>query len=285
MPDEIQAMLQQAIAAYENHQYDAALEIFNQILTQDQNNFLAYNGRGTVYTDLKQYDQAIADYTKTIELEPLFPHAYYNRGRVYRLVGEDEKAIADLQKAAEMSPLEFGYRAYGNIGLIYHRQGQYQKALEAFNRSIEFDDTKADVFYFRAETHTALKDYPAAIADYQAAIDRFSRYAQAYAGLAFASYQTGQPDRAAEAITQALQIEPDNPAALLYQSLLSLSTGDTAAAQSSLNRAAEHIDRLDRWQKQELLDRVAAALEEIAQKEPARRQEIGPLVDQLTALK
>jgi tetratricopeptide (TPR) repeat protein len=70
--------------------------------------------------------------------------------------------------------------------------GDYEKAIEAFNASVSYSNEKADVYYFRGETYTALKNYEAAIADYQAAIGRFSDYDLAYQAQGYAYYKTGQ---------------------------------------------------------------------------------------------
>jgi tetratricopeptide (TPR) repeat protein len=277
-PAEIEAIIKQGIALNESHDYQGAIEKFNRVLALDPNNILAHNGRGSVYTNLKDYEQAINDYSTVIELEPLFPAAYYNRGRVYSFLKQYDKAISDLQKSIELSPGEFGYRANGNIGLIYHQQGQYDKALETFGKSISLDNTKADVFYFRGETYTALNNYQAAITDYQAAIQRFLKYALAYQSLGYAYYKTQQFSQAQEALKQALAITPNSPMAHFYLMLVYLSTNDITSANDAASQAANSLSTLSKEDQQFILTRIQNELKFFTQENPTKAKDVETLI-------
>ncbi len=278
-PAEIEAMIQRGIARYESQDYQEAIAIFNETLVLDPNNFLVYNARGSVYNALKDYESAIADYTKAIELEPFFPHAPYNRGRTYSFLKRYDEALTDLQKSIDLSSDEFGYRANGNIGLIYHKQGQYDKSLEAFEKAISFDDTKADTYYLHGETYTALENYEAAITDYQAAITRFSRYDLAYQSLGYAYYKTGQFDQALEALNQALEISPDSPIAHFYLGLVRLATDDFDGAKAAVEQAVNSITILAEEEQNFILARVRLNLETFAQENPSKAEEAQSLID------
>ncbi len=275
-PEVLQAMIEQGIAQYENGQHQQAIDTFNEVLNMDPENFLAYNGRGTVYTDLQAYEKALADYTQSIENAPQFPHAYYNRGRVYRLLGQDDEALTDLQKAIDMAPTEFGYRANGNIGLIHHRQGDYEKALEAFNQSISLNiNDKADIYFFRGETYTALENYEAASNDYQAAIDRFSQYDAAYTALGYAQYKTGSFEPAQQALNQAIDITPNNTAAHLYSIVVALATENMDLAQAEATKiAGAQVDAV-------ALNRVLTELDALAKQHPDRAEAIASIKEML----
>lgn len=278
-PDEITAMVQQGLHLHETGDYEAAIELFDDLLAHDARNFIAYNARGSAYHALGNYEQAIYNFSKAIEIEPMFPHAYYNRGRAYSALEKYQDALSDFQKSIELSSAEFGYRAYGNIGLIYHRQGQYQKALEAFEESISYDNTKADAFFFRGETYTAQENYKAAIADYQAAIDRFSQYDKAYAALGFAYYKTGQYSQALDALDQVLNITPNSPAPYFYRMLVYLVTNDTGRATQEASQAVGLLATLTGDEQQPLLSRVSAELEAVARQNPDRAGDVNALVD------
>ena len=278
-PAEIEALLHKGIAQYESQDYQEAIATFNEVLVLDPANFLAYNSRGSVYTDLKDYERAIADYTKVTELEPLFPHAYYNRGRVYSFLKKYDEALTDLQKSIELSPDEFGYRANGNIGLIYHQLGEYDKALAAFESAITYDDTKADTFYLRGETYTALENYEAAIADYQAAIARFSRYDLAYQSLGYAYYKTGQFDQALEALNQAFEISPNSPAVHFYLALVYVARNDFEEAKAETSQAMNSTDTLSEEEQKSLFTRVLADLKGFVQENPEKAKEVDTIIN------
>lgn len=279
-PDEaaMELMVQQGINLYNRQDYTGAIKTFNDILAQDSNNFLAYNARGTAYVELENYDQAIADFSKAISLHPLFADAYYNRGRTYRMLKKFDQAITDLNRSVESAPTEFGYRANGNIGLIYHQQGEYAKALEAFATAISFDGSKADTYYLRGETYTATENYEAAISDYQAALSRFPNYNQAYQGLGYASYKTAQFDQAREALNKALEISPNNPITHFYLMLVRLAADQLDQAQAEVSQAMDNIGALSEEEQYFLFKRVLADLEIFAKENPAKARDVEALV-------
>lgn len=279
-PDEatMELMVQQGIDLYNRQDYNGAVKTFNDILAQDSNNYLAYNARGTAYIKLEKYDQAIADYSKAITLHPLFADAYYNRGRAYRLIKKYDQAIVELNRAIQLSPTEFGYRANGNIGLIYHQQGLYDKALEAFATAISYDDSKADTYYLRGETYTVMRNYEAAIQDYQAAISRFPNYSQAYQGLGYAYYKTEQFEQAQEALHKAAEMSPNSPAAHFYLMLVYLATGQGDQTKTEVSQAMDQIGALSEEEQNLLFKRVLADLDNFSQKNPANAQDVEALI-------
>lgn len=276
---QVEALLNQGIALYEKQDYQGAIKIFNDVLSTDPKNALAYNARGSVYLELKDYDKAVADYTKAVELETLLPHAYYNRGRAYTFLKEYDDALADLQHSAQLSPHEFGYRANGNIGLIYHQQGEYAKALDAFATAISYDDSKADTYYLRGETYTAMENYEAAISDYQAALNRFPNYNQAYQGLGYASYKIGQLDQAQEALSKALEISSNSPMTHFYLMLVYLATDQLSKAQAEVSQGMDNIGALSEEEQNSLFKRVLADLETFAKENPAKARDAETLTN------
>lgn len=263
---------------YEAKEYDKALEAFNKTLALDPHYARGLDARGTVYNALGDPEKALADYNKAIEADSLYPPPYYNRGRLYSQQKKYDAAIADLQKSIELAPLFFGYRANGNIGLIYHQQGEYAKALDAFATAISYDDSKADTYYLRGETYTAMENYETAISDYQAALDRFPNYSQAYQGLGYASYKIGQFDQAREALNKALEISPNSPVTHFYLMLVYLATDQLGQAQAEVSQAMDSIGTLSKEEQNSLFKRVLANLETFGQENPAKARDIEALV-------
>lgn len=280
--EEVFAVVEEAESAYNQQQYESALELINKAIEQEPHNPFAYNTRGNIYAALNQFDEAKIDYDQAIALDPGLAEPYYNRGRLSRSLKNYENAIADLEKAISLNSVEFSYRAYGNIGLIHYEMNDYEAALEAFNNSISTNyENRADIYYFRGKTYTALEDYEAAIADYQAAIDRFSRYDHAFQGLGFAYYKTGNLDEARRAIEQALEISPDSATAHYYLGLIELAAGHPDLATEAFSVAANTTDALPIADKKGLLTQLSTELERFSQENPDQSQEVKTLIDLL----
>jgi tetratricopeptide (TPR) repeat protein len=275
---EIESMAENGLQLYRSGDYTAALEMFDTVVKADPGNPAAYDARGSIYAALNDNEHALSDYNRAIQLDPSFAQAYYNRGRVYSLLKRYDEAIADLEKSIELDAIGFSYRANGNIGLIYYKQGQYDKALAAFNASISSTSAKADAFYLRGETYTAMGKYDAAIADYQSAIERFASYDLAYQGLGYAYYKTAQYDKAAEALNQAIGISPDSPTAHLYLALVDVATDKPDSATGEVSRAAAAFSTLPPEEQQSLYSRVTADLKAVVQQNPGKAKEVEAII-------
>jgi tetratricopeptide (TPR) repeat protein len=199
---------------------------------------------------------------------------------LHNLLKNYDEAISDLQQSVELLPLQFGYRAYGIIGLIHHNLGQYDKALEAFETSISYNrDERADIYYYRGETHTALEDYDAAINDYLAALSRFSDYDRAYQGLGYAYYKTAQYDQALEALNEALEISPNSVIAHFYLGLVHLATDQFDDAEAAISQATNSITTLSEEEQEFVSNRVVTDLETFAQENPDQADDVETLID------
>jgi len=51
-----------------------------------------------------QYDRAIQDFDQTIRLNPNFAEAFYDRGLAYRVLGQQNLAALDFAKARQLNP-------------------------------------------------------------------------------------------------------------------------------------------------------------------------------------
>lgn len=281
-PEVLQVMIDQALHAQQQGDYNRTVELAAKVLADDPQNFIAYNLRASAFMELGNNDKALADYSKAIELGPLFPHAYYNRGRLLRLQEKYDEAIVDLQKAAELSPIEFGYRANGNIGLIYYAQRNYEQALAAFEKSIAANvENRADVYYYRGETYTAMGNWEAAIQDYEAAIERFANYAEAYRSLGYVYAKNGQFAQAKPALNQALALAMNHPEAHLYLSAVQLAGDQPNEAEVSVQTATAKLDSLAAEQRQLILNRTTDLLKTVAEENPDKAAQAERLIELL----
>ena len=279
--DLIQTTADSGIRLYESGDYQEALKTFNNVIDMDPGYPLGYDMRGTIYVALNDYEHALNDYNKALELDPTFAQAFYNRGRVYSLLKKYDQALSDLQQSIKHDAAHFGYRANGNIGLIYYQQGQYQKALDAFAASTAYDSSKADVFYLRGETYTALGNYEAAVTDYQSAVSRYPQYDSAYQSLGYAYYKLAQYDKAVEALKQAQNISPTGAVAHLYLALVYVATDKLDSSTAEISGAATTFSALSPEDQKFIYNRVAADLKTWGQQNPDKATEVDSIIARL----
>ena len=87
---------------------------------------------------------------------------------------------------------------YEELGQLYLDDGRWQRAREAFDRSISSRTDSPDPFYRRAIAEVELGDFAAAVPDLERAVaaDRKYDFHRAAGLLAYAYAKTGQPDKA-----------------------------------------------------------------------------------------
>jgi hypothetical protein len=87
---------------------------------------------------------------------------------------------------------------YEELGQLYLDDGKWQKARDAYNKSISARTDSPDPFYRRAIAEIELGDYTAAVPDLERAVaaDPKFDFQRAAGLLAFAYARTGQPEKA-----------------------------------------------------------------------------------------
>jgi len=123
--------------AYENPEYQEAIEHCTEAIHLDPNHSRAYYGRGAAYHNMGQYQRAIEDYDKAIHLDPDYALAYSNRGGAYYCLEQCQRAVEDLDKAIQLDPTH--YRDYYVRSGAYYELGQYERADQDYDKAVELD--------------------------------------------------------------------------------------------------------------------------------------------------
>jgi len=105
------------------------------------------------------------------------------------------KRIRELSAIVQENPSAGNYE---ELGQLYLDDGKWQKARDAYNKSISARTDSPDPFYRRAIAEVELGDFAAAVPDLERAVKADPKYDfQRAAGLlAFAYARTGQPEKA-----------------------------------------------------------------------------------------
>ena len=129
------------------------------------------------------YQNAVYLFKQAITQEPSEDAYYCNLGQAYCAQGYYEEAIESFTQAAQLgSSLFYSYRG---MGLAYSGLEEYDKAIESFNQAIEAavsldSSCRLDVVGYRAEAKTALGDYEGALEDYNQLIEAKYRLRDIY---------------------------------------------------------------------------------------------------------
>ena len=84
---------------------------------------------------IRNYPLAVRFFNNLIEEDPNFAEAWNKRVTVYFMMGDFDKSMQDIIKTLELEPRHFG--ALDGMGLIFIHQGQYQQAIDVYDKMLE----------------------------------------------------------------------------------------------------------------------------------------------------
>jgi tetratricopeptide (TPR) repeat protein len=131
-----------------------------------------------------------------------------NAGVVAYHNGQYEKALELFEKCVELYP-EFT-EGHNNLGLTYTELDQEEKATEAFKKAIELNPNLAATYNNLGYVFYRLGSLQEAVEMYQEAIGRSNDNSSAYTNLGNAYYKLDRIEEAIEAWKKAVEIDPSN---------------------------------------------------------------------------
>ena len=197
-------------------EYDKAINIFLEIIeeTKDKGESLAsvYFGLAVCYDSLKQKEKAIDAYVEAIKMGCSAPECYYFLGTLYdddvdSLTSDTAlKTIDCYNKAIEIYP-EYLF-AYVNLGNLYARFNENEKALEYFLKAKELDkDASANSDYNLAVVYNNLGDKEKAEYYYLEELKTKDPYPATYYNLGILYKEMGKYDKSLQYYLQALKLD------------------------------------------------------------------------------
>jgi tetratricopeptide (TPR) repeat protein len=180
-----------AIACVRLKEYDRALQYFTaaEVVTKTSNperlNHFFYFQLGVAYEQKGDYAEAARAFEKCLELSPDFDEAMNYLGYMWADRGENlDKALALLEKAVKKEPENAAY--LDSLGWVYFRLKRLPEALEYISKAIKLSD----------EPDATLNDH-----------------------LGDVYHAMGNDEKAGEAWTKSLEIEPKNEVRAKMESL------------------------------------------------------------------
>ena len=142
-----------------------------------------------------------------MQVQPQDANAYFDQGNAYHRKGDYDCAIGAFNKAIELKP---DYAdAYYNRGIAYYERRDFDRAVEDYTKAIELKPDYADAYYNRGVIYGKKNLVDRAIKDYDRAIELKPNYAGAYYNRGNAYNNKREYDRAIKDYNKAIQLKPD----------------------------------------------------------------------------
>lgn len=122
---------------------------------------------------------AIKNFTATIKINPKFASAYNDRGVARYRLGYKQSAIEDLTTAIELiNPYRAKY--HSNRGFMLTGLKDYTAAIADYNSALLLNPNLAQAYFNRGAIRLQMENSLAALADFESAIRLDSDFAKAY---------------------------------------------------------------------------------------------------------
>jgi ribosomal protein S12 methylthiotransferase accessory factor len=175
---------------------------------------------GTFRQEAEDHVHAIRNYEKSLKVSPAEESGsiYFRLGLSYTRTGDFDQAIEAFQKA-ESTYGDHDYYHF-HVGVCHFEKGDYRLALEAFSKAILFKPQEADlvrILIYMGTCHNDLGEYEQARIPLEKAKEIAPDVKEIYNALGFSYFQLKDYDRAIENLRRAVEIDPDS--AIDYASL------------------------------------------------------------------
>jgi tetratricopeptide (TPR) repeat protein len=212
--------MQKSAAAYEadgdrfytDKDYDSALEAYENAAKIKPSAHALYR-IGWIHNDYEEYDQALPFLDRSLALGPQVSYVHVEKGYSLRHLNRNAEALAEFNRAVQLdSSSTLGYLGIGDV--YFYGTKEYEKAIDAYKRGLQLDNTKHVAAYNIGWAYNELENYTDGIKYLTQATTIKPDYASAYSEMGYAYNRLDQPTNSINAYQQALDYDPSSTSAL-----------------------------------------------------------------------
>lgn len=127
---------------FRNKEYSKAIGKANEIISQNDEFYKAYNIKGIALCYSGNYEEGMKNIDKALELNPDFGYARFNKALAYELYGKYDDALNWYDKDLEIEKYIWSY--YGKAS-IYGRRGDVQNTVKFLKIAIDMSSDVKDI--------------------------------------------------------------------------------------------------------------------------------------------
>jgi tetratricopeptide (TPR) repeat protein len=168
-PDFSESYTNRAMLYVKTNQMALALTDFNKSISIDPKNAEVFYQRGIANRDLNKPADALADFTKASALDPAMGKSHFETGKIQVTQKRNDLAVGEFTKAITLN--FSGKEIYKARALAYAALGQDNEAIKDMSIVIDqYHSLEAEDVKMRGDLFAKLKNYPAALKDYNKAL-------------------------------------------------------------------------------------------------------------------
>lgn len=211
--------------------------LYEQILTNNPNFFLAYNNLAVIEFSEGNTEKAVANWNESLKLEAVQPEIYNNLGLSYLIFLDNETALKYFDMALRFKPSYL--QAANNRALTLANLARYKDAEIQYEEMIKQFSYEPFIYYNYALFCISYNNYSRAKHLLGTAIKLKNNSAQLYSALALAQSKSGGLAESQTNIEKALELQEKNVDADRNIGCVYLEKKDFQQALIFLNRAMD----------------------------------------------
>lgn len=209
--------MQKAYEAFQNQDYQTAVDCLNKELADDAKNGYAYLWMAIAYTTGDDYGSILTYSDKAIQYLPKKDKesrgvAFNLRSSAYSGLGQQDLALADISEAINLDPKDVDY--LNSRAQIYFEQFQYELADADAKKITELEPGNPLGWLCLGRNADARKDYDKAIEHYNYAVKLDNSNAQSYSLRAYTYISQKRWSEATDDVVSAFSIDITDGGAL-----------------------------------------------------------------------
>lgn len=221
---EINELLQEAMALHQRGDYVAAENIYETVLNDDPANFNALHLLGLIRHQQKKHTEAIKFISLAIDVDPTFVEAYINLGIVLREEDEYEKALSCFDKALSLNPESLD-ALLQRARLLLDTQKTFE-CLAVIDQYLALNKNNTDPYFIKAAALNFLGRFEESLDCYNKAINLKSDIEDYYNNRGNLLREMHQFDAALKDYEKAIQLNPKLWLSIQNEGLTKLLLGD-----------------------------------------------------------
>ncbi|MCD4678981.1 MAG: tetratricopeptide repeat protein [Bacteroidales bacterium] len=218
------------------HYWKNSAILWSDVLDKYPNSRLACLNLSHFYLEVKEYDKSIEYAEIGMGLYPDYYKFYVNKAVNLMRQNQNRAAIVILEEARRRDPEH--YEISFNLGVCYDRIKEYDKSIEYYTKTLEYEPDFTQAFQKRGIIYSNYKnDHKKAIADFKKVIENTPTDPEGLMNLAVSFYKTQQYEKALEYAHRSVNVQPGNGKSYYVRSVIYQALGQNTDAQADMKHA------------------------------------------------
>jgi arylsulfatase A-like enzyme/Tfp pilus assembly protein PilF len=230
--------IKMAEGASSDKEYDRALGLLDQVISEDPGIMEARQVRANIYLQLDRNEDAVEECQEALKVDPEYNAAIFTLAQAYKKLKKYDEAVAGFERALQLDPRDA--KPHVNLGELYLDTKDFDKAVVHLEAAISIDpEHSSQAHNFLGAALLEKKMLDQAEKELLLALEMRPRIPDAHYNLGLIHEERGDLKRAMEEYKKEIEIHPGAYPAHFNLALLYRKTGQLQEQVSELKEAIQ----------------------------------------------